>query len=442
MKNKPILPGIHRRHFLSDAQYEDTLPHTAKSAGNLFDAWVFGRPGLQEDSGPARPMLIALPKTRLTRALQPGDILVVRSYGAGKAYEAVLATGRMMTRAQALEAGFYARAGAPGLFVELNGVFPPAGQAGRRVARRIADENGFLLYDCLLLRPTSSRSFEYDGNPYIAPTPATPAQPVTAPPPTPTPALRPAEAVEPNAVPCLAGSRKITTATGFGAVISCQKPDGTPHGAHIEIWKNNKQKAEGQYEHGRLTGQWRSWYENGQLQVETTYSDGLQEGPYKKWFENGQLGQEGNYRKGKKERLWVFYDAEGQKREEGSFAGGLKTGAWHSWHGNGKLASKGSYENGSPTGIWTTWHYNGQKAGEGRVEGMMTRTVGRRTWNTPKRVDQWAFWYANGQQFKKGNYINGYQEGDWNHWDRGGVLARTTTYTRGVPADKEKPRIA
>ncbi len=169
--------------------FENTLPSyppSGKWAKNLFDNCVAKRPLSSAESIQGQYYPIALPKTRLNQSLMPGDVLVVRAYGTGKAYKAVLISGELMTRAEALERGLNINSSRNGFFVEASTTHTVDGASGRTFAARIADESGYLLYDSLLLRSDADRSFharfEEATPPAAVPPPgvAAPARPVSS----------------------------------------------------------------------------------------------------------------------------------------------------------------------------------------------------------------------------------------------------------------------
>lgn len=104
------------------------------------------------------------------------------------------------------------------------------------------------------------------------------------------------------------------------------------HGPFVEYWPNGQKKAQGQFDEGRLSGQYASWYENGQRESRGEYVAGNATGPWTWWHDNGM------------------------RRAEGSYDSGTPDGSWTSWDPTGKVArrqryseSKGTMQTKAPT---------------------------------------------------------------------------------------------
>jgi len=94
------------------------------------------------------------------------------------------------------------------------------------------------------------------------------------------------------------------------------------------------------------------------------YSDGstVKHGPYTEWHPNGTKFKEGQYEDGKMIGEWTFYFDDGKKAKSGSYKANEACGVWTYWRPDGSKHREESYRDGNRHGPWTVWHANGQKA--------------------------------------------------------------------------------
>lgn len=116
----------------------------------------------------------------------------------------------------------------------------------------------------------------------------------------------------------------------------------------VEHWKwyheNGNPFFEAKILDDELQGAYRVWYENGQLAERLFFKDNLENGRAEFYHPNGQLAMTGNFEQGKMTGQWMCYDT----------AGGLAEGAWV-WRFAAlpeNIRMSGNLVNGAPTGTW------------------------------------------------------------------------------------------
>jgi hypothetical protein len=131
----------------------------AAGARNLYDHYVFGKPMPAAEFWAERFNVVALPKSPLPESLLPGDVVLTRSIGEGKAWEAMALTGEFFTKQQAAAKGCSLDSNKTGVYLEVATVRPVFRHHGEDFVKRVGDEQGRLLADCMVLRAK---------NPYIS----------------------------------------------------------------------------------------------------------------------------------------------------------------------------------------------------------------------------------------------------------------------------------
>jgi antitoxin component YwqK of YwqJK toxin-antitoxin module len=89
----------------------------------------------------------------------------------------------------------------------------------------------------------------------------------------------------------------------------------------------------------------------------------------------------------------ILYYENGQKKLEGAYKNGERIGKWSYWYANGNLWSQGEYLNGHENGLKTVYHENGQKYYEGNLK-------------DGTRIGKWNFWEMDGTLIKEIDYDN------------------------------------
>ncbi len=146
--------------FLSGFFAKTSLPaenyglgnNRVSTAKNLFDRLAFGKPVPFTEAIDDDFAVVAYPKSLLTEPFLPGDVVLSRSFGEGKVWQAMAVSGTLLSRAQAVAAGLQPSSGKPGVYLEVVTVQPVIRHAGAGYAKRVGDEWGRLLADYLILR--------------------------------------------------------------------------------------------------------------------------------------------------------------------------------------------------------------------------------------------------------------------------------------------------
>lgn len=92
------------------------------------------------------------------------------------------------------------------------------------------------------------------------------------------------------------------------------------HGPYTLWSPEGKLIVQGQYDHGKLQGQWTWWWPgSGEMQQQGEYQNGLRQGLWREYAPNGQLGKEGRYLNGKRQGVWSSYNESGRKIGETTY---------------------------------------------------------------------------------------------------------------------------
>lgn len=101
-----------------------------------------------------------------------------------------------------------------------------------------------------------------------------------------------------------------------GKYINFRMIHGKLNGEYITYFENGNIKEKGRYYNGLKRGEWSEFYENGQIHKKEYYNEnGKLTGPFEYYFEDGQIYQKGNYHNGKLDGWWEQYYEGGVQRE-------------------------------------------------------------------------------------------------------------------------------
>lgn len=146
------------RMFGSRLPFSETFPtfrqpNEAQWGKSLFDNLAFGKPIIQNTEWDNMANIVVLPNSPLdSSTLLPGDVLLTRSIGDGKVWQAIASTGELLTREQAKVKGLQLNSEKNGIYLEVVAILPVRRQHGEGFARRISNERGYLLPDTLILQ--------------------------------------------------------------------------------------------------------------------------------------------------------------------------------------------------------------------------------------------------------------------------------------------------
>jgi antitoxin component YwqK of YwqJK toxin-antitoxin module len=166
---------------------------------------------------------------------------------------------------------------------------------------------------------------------------------------------------------------------------------------------NGKLEQKGVYDgNGRITGEWKWFYENGNLLRREEFRKGIEDGELEEYAIDGKLISKGEYCDGEKEGEW-FYELN-DHREEGKYRYGLRNGYWEHRFPEGKVSFEGNYIDGSPEG-------------------------------------KHKYFNEKGILIKEENYSYGVKNGKWKWFDEFGYEQTTITYEDGVEKRIDGQRI-
>ena len=93
------------------------------------------------------------------------------------------------------------------------------------------------------------------------------------------------------------------------------------------------------YRVGKLSGVYKTFYQNGELTEITSYKNGLIDGNYKKYSIKGLLYNDFNYKRGKLNGMAVYYSRKtGDLIKKGPFKDDMRVGTWENYV-DGELVS-------------------------------------------------------------------------------------------------------
>ena len=116
-----------------------------------------------------------------------------------------------------------------------------------------------------------------------------------------------------------------------------------------KYYENGILEEKGQYENGKMIGNWSYYYSNGQVKGTGDYHFG----------DGSILGSLGIPRNGR-HGLWKFWYENGQQQDQLMYLKGQKNGQSINWYENGQTRQKGNWKNGQPYGLWVDYYESGE----------------------------------------------------------------------------------
>lgn len=209
--------------------------------------------------------------------------------------------------------------------------------------------------------------------------------------------------------------------TGEGLI----KEDGNRDGHWNDLYPDGSVKAEGNYDNGKQTGNWKYYHSNGKLEQTGKFNNqGKPEGTWRWFFDSGQLLKEENYFNGLKDGNSTEYNETGKIIEQGEFVNGSEEGPWIEQIGDSFI--RGRYRDGLRNGMW--YYYNLDISGD-KTDSLL-RFKGNYIEDNPDGKQ--VYYWENGKVKDEGIYIMGKREGDWLKYNFDGTLFMIITYREGV----------
>lgn len=149
--------------------------------------------------------------------------------------------------------------------------------------------------------------------------------------------------------------REYTCAGEPETVLSFRDAGGNPmisggEGEYVALYPDSSIMAEGKYEDGLRSGEFRFYRADGALWMLQTYERGLLHGTHTVWHAGGTVESTGEFRRGKRSGLWIWYHEDGIKSSTATFVDGRKQGRQLHWDEFGTLVLEEEYENGELVG--------------------------------------------------------------------------------------------
>lgn len=136
-------------------------------------------------------------------------------------------------------------------------------------------------------------------------------------------------------------------------------------GPSKEYYSNGQLYAEGNYERGKVTGDWVYYHKNGEVAKKVAYVDGKPSGEVTLYNEEGKVIANRQYDAGRRAGAWEQYDATGeQKLREDHYENGLANGVFKVWFDNGQLHREIPFVDGKQDGLAREWTRVGDKRAE------------------------------------------------------------------------------
>lgn len=140
-----------------------------------------------------------------------------------------------------------------------------------------------------------------------------------------------------------------------------------------------------------------NWYDEDKRSPRAVYhvledKPQVLDGKYTSFYRNGNVKKEGRYKQNKPVGKWTYYDAEGNISAVGELSDTVND--WKYFYPNGQLKTEGKVINGEKQGIWRSYHENGELKSKG-------------TYHNGLKNGKWEYFYESGVQRAEAVYDNG-----------------------------------
>ncbi|OQA51282.1 MAG: MORN repeat variant [Candidatus Omnitrophica bacterium ADurb.Bin292] len=202
--------------------------------------------------------------------------------------------------------------------------------------------------------------------------------------------------------------------------------NGKFHGV-CRCWAGNEQLiVEEFYEHGKLHGVSKEWYDSGAIKKQSMHLKG-EPCSEREWHENGQAASESVFVKGKLSGTRRAWYRDGQPQSEYGYRDGLPV--WgKQWYFGGQIACEENFREGRLYGAQRGWYQNGVVKHECRyLDGM------------PDGVQR--TWFPDAQLQAEYHYREGRRHGLCQDWDERGELIKRKYFLRDTLIPKRLERL-
>ncbi len=223
-------------------------------------------------------------------------------------------------------------------------------------------------------------------------------------------------------------------------IINRYNTAGNKHGLWMEFYESSGIKRTEEWRNGILSGFVKEYEQNGHLKNIFKYVNGeLQEDAEElkfydiryDYYESGRLKIMGSYRNDLPDGVRREYDElgniikgyiflNGKMIAEGIIdEKGLKQGNFLEYYENGRVKAEGRYVDSKPVGAWKYYYSEGTIEQEGSFD------------NRGRHDGMWLWYYNNGNVWKKENFENGVNEGEYIEYDISGKVIVKGEYFDG-----------
>ncbi|TNF38825.1 MAG: toxin-antitoxin system YwqK family antitoxin [Cytophagales bacterium] len=173
------------------------------------------------------------------------------------------------------------------------------------------------------------------------------------------------------------------------------------------------------FEAGIPNGDFLENYPNGKPKVMVHQKDGVFEGEFGEFYESRELRLKGKVLDGKKEGEWLEYSKSGKIISYMTYSNGYAEGKGLGYYPNGNLEWEGYFKNGELDGVYTYYLSDSTLKVKGQYSGGIP--VGE--WM--EKLEILPGFY------RKGNYQDGFKEGEWGLINLEGENVQTEYYEKG-----------
>lgn len=229
------------------------------------------------------------------------------------------------------------------------------------------------------------------------------------------------------------------------------------HGAWKVFSKSGAVVAEGQFERGKMEGQWRRYHTSssgglfstppfdkyrGQFLSVASFSDGKLDGPWTIYDQDQQKIFEIPYSNGKRDGTATWWYPSSNKMREATFRDGVMDGEVLEWDEQGKLTRREQFVSGQRV-IRNTSYYRGQRKSEEQffLDAKFELDGEDQWWDAKpapflpsgQRVQHGPImrWYENGQPRMQGQYKSDQRVGQFTWWHENGGRHLVAFYREG-----------